>query len=206
MTTLYSYTVASDSGFAPNPFHGYCTLACCKPDIRRRAEVEDYVVGLGPKWRGNNIVYAMRITETMGFNAYWHAKRFRAKQPDMRAGGVEALGDNIYRQVRREWRQSWSQHSSEDGGQDKGNTDHDTNGEQVLISDDFIYWGGSGPPLPDNLRGLIVGRAHRSKSNEHLIPAFREWFKRQKKRGCIGWPTEGPPAPAKKTATRRKRC
>ena len=174
MVTLYSYVVAGDHGFSPNPFHGFCTLACCKPDIRRRAQAGDYVVGLGRRSRDNNIVYVMRITETMGFNAYWRDKRFSVKHPDMRAGGVEALGDNIYRQVKGEWRQSWSRHSHDDGSQDKGNTISDTNGEQVLISDDFIYWGGAGPPLPDNLRGLIVGRGHRSTSNAHLIPAFRK--------------------------------
>jgi len=32
---LYLYTMTYDSGFAPNPFHGICTLACCKPGIRR---------------------------------------------------------------------------------------------------------------------------------------------------------------------------
>ena len=32
---LFSYVVATDSGFAPNPFFGLCTLACCKPAIRR---------------------------------------------------------------------------------------------------------------------------------------------------------------------------
>src|SRR5712671_5339411 len=32
---LYSYVVARDFGFAPNPFFGVCTLATCKPDIRK---------------------------------------------------------------------------------------------------------------------------------------------------------------------------
>lgn len=31
---LYSYTIKVDIGFAPNPFGGVCTLACCKPKIR----------------------------------------------------------------------------------------------------------------------------------------------------------------------------
>lgn len=31
---LFSYIVACDSGFSPNPFWGICTLACCKPRIR----------------------------------------------------------------------------------------------------------------------------------------------------------------------------
>jgi len=38
---VYSYIVAYDSGFAPNPFHGICTLACCKPTIRRTAHEKE---------------------------------------------------------------------------------------------------------------------------------------------------------------------
>ena len=34
-TIVYEYVMTSDSGFAPNPFHGTCTLACCKPRIRK---------------------------------------------------------------------------------------------------------------------------------------------------------------------------
>ena len=44
---LFSYVVAHDTGFSPNPFFGYCTLACCKPVIRRSAQAGDWVVGLG---------------------------------------------------------------------------------------------------------------------------------------------------------------
>ena len=43
---LYSYILTHDTGFSPNPFFGYCTLACCKPDIRRVAKVGDWIVGL----------------------------------------------------------------------------------------------------------------------------------------------------------------
>lgn len=31
---LYAYVMTYDTGFAPNPFYGVCTLACCKPKIR----------------------------------------------------------------------------------------------------------------------------------------------------------------------------
>ena len=27
---IYAYVVTHDNGFAPNPFHGFCTLATCK--------------------------------------------------------------------------------------------------------------------------------------------------------------------------------
>jgi len=44
---LHTYVVRYDSGFAPNPFYGYCTLATCKPPIRKSAAVEDWIVGCG---------------------------------------------------------------------------------------------------------------------------------------------------------------
>jgi hypothetical protein len=37
--TVFSYVVAKDGGFAPKPFHAFCTLACCKPKIRETASV-----------------------------------------------------------------------------------------------------------------------------------------------------------------------
>lgn len=49
---LYVYVVTHDTGFAPNPFHGYCTLATCKPHIRGRAEAGDWVIGLGSTQNG----------------------------------------------------------------------------------------------------------------------------------------------------------
>jgi hypothetical protein len=39
--------VARDYGFAPNPFFGVCTLATCKPKIRKAAAIGDWVVGTG---------------------------------------------------------------------------------------------------------------------------------------------------------------
>lgn len=35
ISTLYSYVIRQDSGFAPNPYYGVLTLACCKPRIRK---------------------------------------------------------------------------------------------------------------------------------------------------------------------------
>lgn len=49
---LYSYVLREDTGFAPNPYHGFCTLACCKPLIRRRAEIGDWVIATGSNAKG----------------------------------------------------------------------------------------------------------------------------------------------------------
>ena len=206
--TLYSYTVAQDNGFAPNPFHGFCTLACCKPGIRRTAKEGDYIIGLGPKRLGNRVVFAMRVNDVVEFEDYWHEARFRIKRPDMRAGGEKAAGDNIYhRGPTGEWQQEWSLHSLRNGEQDWKLTRTDTGGEKVLIGEDFIYWGGDGRPLPDNLQGLIVGRGYKSTANHEYIPDFIQWFEDQKDRGCLSQPTNGLRAPSNKgTARRRKRC
>lgn len=34
ISTLHSYVLDTDAGFAPNPYHGTCSLACCGPQIR----------------------------------------------------------------------------------------------------------------------------------------------------------------------------
>ena len=46
---LYVYVVTHDNGFAPNPFHGFCTLATCKAPVRERAEIGDWVLGVGSR-------------------------------------------------------------------------------------------------------------------------------------------------------------
>ena len=63
----YSYIVARDYGFAPNPFYGMCTLATCKPLIRKHSEVGDYVIGLTPRdrGRGNRLAYHNENNEWM---------------------------------------------------------------------------------------------------------------------------------------------
>ena len=76
---LYSYVVARDFGFAPNPFGGTCTLATCKPDIRQRAVVGDWVVGLtSAADRGVlGLVYVMRVDEVLTYDTYWRDARFQ---------------------------------------------------------------------------------------------------------------------------------
>ena len=80
---LYSYVLTHDTGFAPNPFQEYCTLANCKPAIRRTAQVGDWVVGLSPKASGNKIIYAMKIDEILSYEQYFTDNRFQPKEPAM---------------------------------------------------------------------------------------------------------------------------
>ncbi len=77
----FAYKITRDYGFAPNPFFGYCTLACCKPHIRARANVGDWIIGTGAI--ENNLLYhlifLMRVTEKMTFEEYWSDERFKRK-------------------------------------------------------------------------------------------------------------------------------
>jgi len=96
--TLYSYIVTHDTGFSPNPFWGYCTLAACKPAIRRKASVGDWIVGLSPKADGNKLIYAMQVEEILSYDNYYRDGRFAAKIPDYNKGKVVyKCGDNIYK-------------------------------------------------------------------------------------------------------------
>ncbi len=86
---LYTYVVRYDLGFAPNPYHGYCTLAVCMTKIRKGVKVGDWVLGTGSARkgirRGGYAVYAMRVTEKLSFDQYWIDKRFRKKRPNLEA-------------------------------------------------------------------------------------------------------------------------
>ena len=92
---LYSYVVKVATGFAPNPFWEYCTLACCKPNIRKSANAGDWVIGTGAVSNICSIkfVYAMKVTEKLTFEEYSQDKRFQCKIPTK--GQMEERGDSI---------------------------------------------------------------------------------------------------------------
>ena len=186
---LHSYVVRYDSGFAPNPFYGYCSLVTCKPDIRRSAAVGDWVVGSGSAdqtiRRGGHLVYAMRITEALNFQQYDSDPRFQSKKPYRTGSRMQSCGDNIYLRDENDsrWMQRDSFHSNFDGTQNFDHTAKDTNVDRMLISNDFVYFGGYGPLLPPELRdfnGIDVcksGRGHSCFDNPQLIEAFASWVR-----------------------------
>src|SRR6266566_8725817 len=152
---LFSYVVARDYGFAPNPFYGWCTLATCKPRIRAAAGVGDWVIGTGAKGRyrlPGHLVFAMRVDETLGYDAYWNDPRFVAKKPVLNGSLKQVYGDNIYHRQRGVWKQENSHHSYDKGRPNRHNVDRDTNVDRVLLSTRFVYFGGSAPEIPKRFR------------------------------------------------------
>ncbi|MGY1844440.1 Nmad2 family putative nucleotide modification protein [Modestobacter sp. SYSU DS0875] len=181
---LYSYVVRYDIGFAPNPFHGWCTLATCKQDIRGKAQVGDWIVGTGSREQGlgDRLVYAMRVEETLGFDSYWTDPRFRRKRPNLRGSLKYVYGDNIYhRGPDGGWVQENSRHSLDDGSPNHGHVARDTKADAVLVARQFAYFGGRGPVIPHELRhgygmDLVHGRpSYRVNFPDKLRDAVIDW-------------------------------
>ncbi len=191
---LYSYVVARDFGFAPNPFFGFCTLATCKPEIRKRAVVGDWVIGTGSKVRkrGNRIVFGMRVTATMTFNQYWADPTFASKKPYLLGSKKLAFGDNIYFKNNGTWHQENSHHSLANGRPNRANIAHDTQTDRVLVSADFVYWGGEGPAIPAAMAKKLCksGPGHRCDFDEASIDDVVKWLRLAGAWGYAGAPLD----------------
>ena len=187
---IFSYVVVSDRGFAPNPFGGACTLACCKPMIRRSARQGDLIVGMSS--RCERVVYAMYVDRALDFEAYWSDAVGVGKRP-VRAGSIRArCGDNCYEPLPDGgFRQLPSRHSNKDGSENRKHLRRDIGGKQVLIGERFAYFGKEGPPLPAELAFLRTGRGHRCKFSDAQVRTVVEWFEGLP-RGLRGLPSRWP--------------
>lgn len=144
---LYCYIMTHDTGFAPNPEHGFLTLATCKPTIRRCADEETWISG----WAGvkvyasqdnkefytdkaQKLIYLARITKKISFEQYWMGEEYKEKKP-----WNSVCGDNIY-EPKCTIPVVFEQHDNK-GGHGKNEMEHDLSGENVLICDEFYYFG-----------------------------------------------------------------
>lgn len=195
---LFSYVVRLDFGFAPNPFYGVCTLATCKGQIRRTAEVGDWIVGTGSSANGlqGHLVYAMNVSEKLTFEQYWADPRFVTKRPYLRGSIKQTRGDNIYHRDQRsgEWIQENSRHSDKDGNPEPRHIARDTRHPFVLIAEDFYYWGGAGPSIPTRFRNwqghdICQLRSMKYKFPAAMTNAFIVWIRSSRGSNYISQPT-----------------
>jgi hypothetical protein len=161
----YSYVISRDFGFAPNPFGEYCTLATCKPKIRKIANINDWVFGISPKilQTGNQLIFAMKVSQKLLYNDYWNSPLFQFKKPVMNGSLKQMYGDNIYfMNTDGSWLQADSHHSFENGEINNKNLNRDKKGEFVLIASEFYYFGKDSIEIPENLKSeFTVGIGHR---------------------------------------------
>lgn len=187
----YSYVLSRDFGFAPNPFGRHCTLATCKPVIRRNTNIGDWIFGITPKAKGagNKLVFGMKITQKITYNEYWDSPCFQYKKPVMNGSLKQMYGDNIYYQDDKDiWIQANSHHSKENGETNFDNLKKDTGGKYVLISEYFFYLGKSSIEIPFNLKSeFSIGRGQK-KVEERAALKIIEWLESNYKVGLIDIP------------------
>jgi hypothetical protein len=192
--TLFSYCIPYDDGAAPNPFWGLCTLAICKPVIRRKAEIGDWVVGTGSKHSpigdiSGKVVYAMRVTRKMTMEEYDQFTRSELprKIPQMdHADPRRWYGDSIYDF-------STPIPSLRRSVHDEGNRNTDLSGEYVLLSDYFFYFGDQPVPLPKALLRIVKqGQGHRSSANAPYVNDFIRWIDSLKSKYPLAEPIGNP--------------
>ena len=197
--SIFTYVVRYDSGFAPNPFFGFCTIATCKAKIRKSAQIGDWIVGTGSASkeirRGGHLVFAMQVSETPCTADYWNDPRFEQKRPNLFSGWMRASGDNIYLpRADGSWSQCNSYHSKPDGTPNPDHVQRDTSVERILVSDRFVYFGAEGDKLPDKFQVdgefpiVMEGRSYRRKTDTGTIQEFEEWFDALREKGLQGEP------------------
>jgi Nucleotide modification associated domain 2 len=192
--TLFSYVVRWDHGFAPNPFHGVCSLATCKAAIRAAAELGDWVLGTGSASRdyGGHAIFAMRIDQVLTFDEYWSDPQWSRKRPVMNGSLKQRFGDDIYhRDAAGQWLQADSRHSWEDKANHENLKSDTGRTQRVLIGREFKYWGELAPKLPPPLRHFAITRPGDKRDfGANEIQAFLAWYQSFPEKGQIGDPLE----------------
>ena len=162
-----------DSGFAPNPFGGVCSLATCKPIIRRCCKIGDLVFGFGSSELGheNKLIYAFKVDKILTFAEYdaFCNDHCRIKLPSV----DPYHGDCIYYKDPRSGKIKQREnlfHTREEMKQD-------LEGEHVLLGEEFRFFGDNAKEIPEILRGIVPpGRGHQSKKNQDYASIAQEWI------------------------------
>ncbi len=180
---LYSYVMTDDTGFAPNTDHGFLTLACCKPGIRKGAERGNWVLGVCGKGLANkklcpgpyHIVFLAEVYNVVTFEEYWNNDQYKKKNPNP----CFPNGDNLYGKRGRHTPVKRLAHSIHH--QKAEEQKRDLNGINVLIAKRFCYFGNKGPcaanwksMFPYNEDGAPI-RPYRVITDGPLINRFVNW-------------------------------
>jgi hypothetical protein len=185
---LYSYVVTIDHGLAPNPFWGYCTLACCTPNhMGIKAQKDDWIIGTSPNYRDNKLIYAMHVSEVLSFDTYFSDARFEKKKPVINGSWRQRVGDNMYYKGQQG---QWVQHRT---------IQHpspvlikkDLKYPFVFIAEYFYYFGDKAIEIPIDYQDLIW-KSQGCKCNHDpvIVEKFLMWLKVNFDPGVLGNPID----------------
>ncbi|WP_433863020.1 hypothetical protein [Sphingobacterium thalpophilum] len=204
MLKVYTYVLDHDLGLAPNPFWGYCTVAVCKPQIRKskNLKIGDWIVGTGSRAleerykrpRGkyvNKLIYAMEVNEILTFEKYWNDPRFNIKKPILTGSLAKMYGDNIYCPLGNgDWQQLNSAHSHSDGSLNKKHLKADIGGKNVLISTNFYYFGNNCVKIPNEFYQYIWNRRGEKIFEDNKTSGYIDWIVKNHASGVTGDPID----------------
>jgi hypothetical protein len=178
------YRLQTDSGAAPNVHGNVCSLAICKPVVRRSAKVGDYIIGLrgrsgelgklGPH-ATDSVLYVMRVTRKMTFAEYdaYCTAELSIKIPSPEN---EFVGDCQYTAAGEQ----------RPGPHGPAHMEHDLSGKFVLLGDAARenFWYRRDPvgvrlpaDLADEWDVAGVARGHRVKDHSDKTEArLHEWL------------------------------
>lgn len=187
--TVFSYTMAFDRGFAPNPYNGVMTLACCKGNIRRAAVVGDLILGFCSvtcKLHQCGLIYVMQVTSKLDYEDYMR----RTSEFDKVPSWDGDPGDQIYHVDEDDEvyiRPSW--HTDANGGAVKALVEMDWRGKYVLLSTKFWYFGREAIELPE----ALDSKYHRRRIRGHIKIDGDGTDLKQYLLGSYGWGIHGLP-------------
>jgi len=157
----------------------------------------DWVIGTGSKALESatgkkltdKLIYAMKVTDRVTFEDYWIDKRFQYKKPTMNGTLVGMFGDNFYhRDDKGIWVQEDSAHSNLDGTPNQEHLRIDTGGNNILISEQFYYFGDVTPTIPSHLNEICHTGIGEKKLQPELSEAFVDWLSENFRTGIHGDP------------------
>lgn len=185
---LLTYTVYVDYGFAPNPFHGVCSLAACTPNhMRARLEPGDWIAGHSDVASGSRLIYAMRVERVATFEQYANDPAYAAKIPRFDQTWREECGDNIYViQSNGKYKQRKSHFHLT-----KAEQQQDIKGNRVFIAKHFYYLGANAVPIPHQFAQLIWKRQGIKISHTSaVVSSFLKWIEDSVPFGISGEPRD----------------
>lgn len=169
MARLFAYKMTHDTGFAPNPFWNWLTIATCKPKIREFKHKGDWILGFSSKTMvrakdpvyEERLIFVMQVSEKMTIQEYWNDLRFSSKIPNLsEKATVHKCGDNIYRPLAKNPIKDDDYEQIVNANHGPGNKSNDLSGRFVLIATRFWYFGQKRILLPDEVRPKVpYGRA-----------------------------------------------
>lgn len=169
---IYAYIVPVDDGAAPNPYGGVCTLAICKPNLRKIAKQGDWLVGLDSKFQ---LIYIMKITTVMTMKEYdtYTKENLPIKIPNKTSKNIEEqMGDSVYDFAQDSVTLRPSVHS-------RCTKEMDLAGENVLLSTHFYYFGKETKILPTEFENIVNLDLDFVKLTKELEITFLTWLENQ---------------------------